>query len=135
MKSTEGTEFNHADQKIALPDKHGMGFFELNKIVRCQSENSYTHFFIQDSFGKGNPILRIIVSKGFEHYESFLLSKGFFYRVHNQHIININRIKRYTNSNGGYLLMDDDSGYRIPIARARKEGFMNHLITYGIILK
>ena len=80
------------DHLIALPDKNGLSFFELGRIIRCQSNNSYTEFFILDDGDKRKSFIKIVVSKGFEHIEDFLVTKGFFYRVHNQHIVNINHI-------------------------------------------
>lgn len=126
-------KLNNDDQRIALPDKNGLNFFDLRKIIRCQSDNSYTDFFILDETTRKKGSIKIVVSKGFEHFEDFLVSKGSFYRIHNQHIININQIKKYIKNNGGYLIMDDNSGAMIPVARARKEDFLNHLKLKGII--
>jgi len=120
--------------KIGLPDKDGVVFFDTRNIIRCQSENSYTEFFILEENAKKKEILKILVSKGFGHFEDFLLSKGFFYRVHNQHIVNVNHIKRYIKNNGGYLVMDDNQEDMVPVARARREDFLNFLKTKGIIL-
>ena len=121
------------DHLIALPDKNGLNFFDIKRIIRCQSDNSYTEFFILDGSSKKKGWIKIVVSKGFGHFEDFLVTKGFFYRVHNQHIVNINHINRYIKSDGGYLMMNDNSGAMVPVARARKEDFLNHLKSRGII--
>lgn len=122
------------EPRIALPDKDGLSFFDIKKIVRCQSYNSYTDFYIlEDNYEKSGS-QKIIVSKGFDHFEEFLISKGFFYRVHNQHIINTLHIKKYYKNSGGYLIMVDNPNIMIPIARARKIGFINHLKKHGIIV-
>jgi two-component system, LytTR family, response regulator len=126
-------KLNEENQKIALFDNGGLCFFEVKKIVRCQSDNTYTEFFILDG-NKKNESFKINVSKGLAHFEDFLLDKGFFFRVHNQHLINVNHIKRYVKDNGGYLVMDDMSGKTIPIARARRDDFLNFLKVKGIIL-
>jgi len=122
------------DRRIALPDKNGLNFFDLEKIIRCQSDNSYTDFFILDESTRKRGSIKVVVSKGFEHFEDFMTAKGFFYRVHNQHIVNVNHIKKYIKNSGGYLIMDDNSDVMIPVARARKEDFLNHLKSRGIIL-
>ncbi len=118
---------------IALPDKNGLNFFEIRNIIRCQSDNSYTEFFILEESDKKKDPIKIVVSKGLEHFEDFLVTKGVFYRVHNQHIVNINHINKYIKSDGGYLMMNDNSGAMIPVARARKEDFLNHLKSRGIV--
>jgi two-component system LytT family response regulator len=123
-------KLNDEDQRIALYDNGGLSFFEIKKIVRCQSDNTYTEFYILDD----NKIIRIEISKGLAYFEDFLLDKGFFFRIHNQHLININHIKRYVKDNGGYLIMDDKSGTTIPIARSRKDDFSVFLKSKGIIL-
>lgn len=121
------------DQKIALYDKGGLSFFEVKRIVRCQSDNAYTEFFILDE-EKKNETFKVEISKGMTCFEDFLLDKGFFFRVHNQHIININHIHRYVRKGASYLVMNDKSQVCIPVARNRKEDFMNFLWLKGIIL-
>jgi two-component system LytT family response regulator len=121
-------------QKIALPDKNELTFFEVKKIIRCKSDNSYTEFIILDDNSRKKIFSKRVVSKGFYQYEEFLMSTGLFYRIHNQHIINVNHIKKIVKSNGGYVLMDDNTNELLPIARARKEEFLNYLKFKGIIL-
>lgn len=133
MQALSRQESTINDHLIALPDKNGLNFFEIRKIIRCQSDNSYTEFFILDERGKKKGFVKIVVSKGFEHIENFLITKGYFYRVHNQHIVNINHINKYIKSDGGYLTMNDNSGAMVPVARARKEDFISHLKSRGIV--
>jgi len=125
---------NDTVQKIALPDKNELTFFEVRKIIRCKSDNSYTEFLILDDTSKKKACFKRIVSKGFYHYEKFLMSTGLFYRIHNQHIINVSHLKKIIKNNGGYVLMDDNTNELLPIARARKEEFLNYLKIKRIIL-
>jgi two-component system LytT family response regulator len=125
---------NDNDPKIALPDKNELAFFEIKKIIRCKSDNSYTEFLIVDDSGRKKIYLRKVVSKGIYHFEEYLMSTGFFYRIHNQHIINLNYLKKIIKTDGGHVLMDDNTNEMIPIARARKEEFLNHLKNKGVIL-
>ncbi|MBN2520594.1 MAG: response regulator [Bacteroidales bacterium] len=118
------------NQKIALYDKGGLNFIRLNDIVRCHSDNAYTDFFILQE----NNSFVIQVSKGLNYFEDFLIDKGIFFRVHNQHLINVNHIKRFVKDNGGYLIMDDNSYQTIPLARARKDDFVIFLRQKGIII-
>jgi len=127
-------KLNSESQKIALSDKSGLNFFELKNIIRCQSDNSYTEFIILSEGEKSKEIVKIIVSKGFNDFEDFLVDKGCFYRVHNQHLVNINHIKKYVKDDGGYLIMDDNLNVTIPVARSRREDFLSYLKTKGIII-
>ena len=118
-------------QKIALSDKRGLSFFEVKNIVRCQSDNSYTEFFILEDTKQGE-LVKIEISKGLAFFEDFLIDRGFFYRIHNQHLVNVNHIKKYIKCDGGYLTMDD--GSTIPVARNRRDDFINYLQSRGIML-
>jgi two-component system LytT family response regulator len=120
--------------KIALPDKNELAIFEVKKIIRCKSDNSYTEFLILDDSGKKKTYATKVVSKGIYHFEDILMSTGWFYRIHNQHIINLTHLKKIIKTNGGFVMMDDNTEEQIPIARARKEEFLNYLKEKGIII-
>jgi two-component system LytT family response regulator len=125
---------NNIAPKIALPDKNEVAIFEIRKIIRCKSDNSYTEFLILDDSGKKRDYIKKIVSKGIYHFEEILMDTGQFYRIHNQHIINANHLKKIIKNNGGFVIMDDNTNEQIPIARARKDEFLNYLKEKGIIL-
>lgn len=119
--------------KIALSDKNDLTFFEVTKIIRCRSDNSYTEFLILDDSCKEKNYFKRVVSKGLYHYEEFLMSTGLFFRIHNKHLINVDHLKKIIKDNGGYVLMDDNTNELIPIARARKDEFLQYLKVKGII--
>lgn len=125
---------SNEEQKIALPDNSGLHFYELKNIVRCQSDNSYTEFFIRGESQKEGSTYKILVSTAIKDYEDLLVSKGFFYRVHNQHIVNINYIKQFAKDNGSYLVLNGNPRETIPVARARKDDFISFLRLKGIII-
>jgi two-component system LytT family response regulator len=118
---------------IALYNKGGLNFYRVKDIIRCQSDNVYTEFFIFDRNNKSS-IIRVEVSKGLSYYEDILTSLGSFYRVHNKHIVNIGHIRKYTKEEGGFLIMDDQTNISIPVARARKDDFIRYLKSNGIAI-
>lgn len=120
--------------KIALPDKDGLSIYNVRNIILCKSNNSYTDFLIMNDSGNKKDYYKKMVSRGIYHFEEYLLSTGYFFRVHNQYIINVNHLKRVIRNNGSYVVMDDNTNERIPIARARKEDFFKYLKEKGIIL-
>lgn len=111
-------------KKIALPDKEKLILLEVKNIIRCTSDNSYTEFLILNDGRKKKSYSRILVSKGFCHFEGTLMSTGFFFRIHNQHIINVNFLAKIIKSNNGHVLMEDNTNELLPIARARKKDFL-----------
>jgi two-component system LytT family response regulator len=124
-------------QKIALLDNGGYLFYELGSIIRCESDNSYTEFFIIDKDEKGEGIRKIIISKGLNYFENILLESGIFFRVHNQHLINIYHIKKFVKSvkdEGSYLVMSDNPAFSVPIARARKNEFIAFLKNRNMLI-
>ena len=111
---------NHAQPKSILPDKialttaEGLVFKKIKDIVRCESDRMYTIVVMSDNE-------KILVSKPMGQLEEILEGQD-FYRVHNSHLINMNHIRQFVRSDGGYIVMDD--GTTVSVARNRKEGFM-----------
>lgn len=98
-------------KRIALSNSDGIHLFEISDIVRCESEDNYTKFFIRNS----KPIL---ISKTLKEYEEMLTNHGFV-RVHQSHLINLAFLKSYIKKEGGYVIMTDNS--TIPISQRKKE--------------
>ncbi len=105
------------NSRIALPTQTGYVFINVDEIIRCQSDNTYTTFFLKDK-------RQIVVSKTLKEYEE-LLSDYNFLRVHNSHIINLRYIKEYIKGEGGIAKMID--GAEVEISRRKKEQFLNAL--------
>lgn len=98
-------------KRIALSNSDGMHLFEISDIIRCESEDNYTKFYIKNS----KPIL---ISKTLKEYEELLTEHGFV-RVHQSHLINLAYLKSYIKKDGGYLIMADNSN--IPISQRKRE--------------
>jgi len=97
--------------RIALQSSKETRFVETDKIIRCESANNYTTFFL--STGE-----KIITSKPIFEYEE-LLEDYEFIRCHQSHLVNKRFIKSWIKEDGGYLLLDDLS--QIPVSRQKKE--------------
>lgn len=119
-------------QRVALPTSDGMHFFETNRIVCCTSDNSYTYFHIKTDDPK-TPVRRLAISKGLTYWEDFLFGKGFFFRVHNQYMVNINYIKRFVKIENSYLVVEHFQEH-VPVARSSKNDFIRFLRIKGMVL-
>ncbi len=104
-------------RKIALPTTDGLVFIQIEDIIRCESEDNYTYFFLQKES-------KILVSKTIKHYEELLVEHNFF-RVHQSHLINLNHITKYHKGEGGYASMADGSS--VPVSRRKKVAFLDTL--------
>lgn len=103
--------------KIVFPTGDGLEVIEVANIIRCQADNNYSHIFLQ-----GNN--KLLLSRSLKDVESMLHGAEFL-RVHQSHLINLNHIKKYIKSDGGYLLMSD--GSEISVSKSRKEMLLQFL--------
>lgn len=104
-------------EKIALPTSDGLIFIKIVDIIRCESDSSYTLFYLTED-------RKILVTRTMKEFAE-LLPVNMFFRVHKSHLININHIEQYINRDGGSVVMDNNN--HVPIARNRKEGFVKAL--------
>ena len=87
---------NFRSKKIAIPSTEGLILYEIDSIIRCQSDGNYTMIFFNDK-------KKIISSKTLKHFDELLGEYG-FERIHNSHLVNINYITKYLNKDGGFLM-------------------------------
>lgn len=98
-------------KRIALSTSDGIHLFEVSDIIRCESQDNYTKFYIKDN----KPVL---ISKTLKEYEDLLSEQG-FERIHQSHLINLAYLKSYIKKDGGYAVMADNS--HLPISQRKKE--------------
>lgn len=98
-------------KRIALSTSDGIHLFEVKDIIRCESHDNYTKFYIKDN----KPIL---IAKTLKEYEDLLSEQG-FERIHQSHLINLAYLKSYIKKDGGYAVMADNS--HLPISQRKKE--------------
>lgn len=97
--------------KIVLSTSEKIHVIETDQILRCESDNYYTNFFLTD--GK-----QILISKTLKENEEMLGGHNFI-RPHKSHLVNVKYIKGYLRSDGGYIEMTD--GSKIPVSRRKRE--------------
>jgi two-component system, LytTR family, response regulator len=108
---------NKEEHRIALATLKETRFVNTGTIIRCESSNNYTTFFLKDGE-------KLIVSKPIYEFEELLSGYGFI-RPHQSHLINRSYIKSLVKEDGGYLLLEN--GVQIPISRAKKEDVIRAL--------
>lgn len=106
-----------SQSKIALPTSERLLFVKIEEIIRCQGENNYTKFFLNNGHS-------VLVSKTIKEYEELLKEDGFI-RVHQSHLINKKHVNSYEKREGGYLKMVD--GSMVSISRQRKDFVLTQL--------
>ena len=104
-------------KKIVIPSSDGLHVIRISDITRCESSSNYTQFFL--TTGK-----TMLASKTLKEFDG-MLSPYNFERIHKSHLINMNYVKKYVQSDGGYVIMAD--GSRIPKKGATGHTVKNHV--------
>jgi two-component system, LytTR family, response regulator len=107
-----------SQQKIGIPTLAGLQFVAIRDIIRFEAKGSYTTIFLVEGE-------EVVATRNIREYEE-LLPAGTFCRIHNSHIINLQRMKKYYKGRGGYVVMEDDSS--IEVATRRREEFLQRLL-------
>ena len=113
LKQIEALKNNNI-QQIIIPTQDGISFVNINEIVYCKADFSYTSIYLVG--GK-----RLFVSKSLKEVDELLQNKN-FYRCHKSYIINLNMIERYSKAKGNMLIMNNKT--EIPLSRSKKIEFI-----------
>lgn len=108
-----------APQKLTLPHSHGFTLVDMAQIIRLEADDNYTWVYVQ-----GMPAIHM--PRTMKYVESTLRG-DMFIRIHRSHVINLAFLQTFSKSDGGYVVMQDDS--RIPISRRRLARFLQRIET------
>jgi two-component system LytT family response regulator len=97
-------------KKIVLSTSEKIHVVAMDDIIRCESDNYYTHFYFKDGG-------HLLISKTLKDVES-LLQEGNFIRPHKSHLINTRYIRNFNRDQVAIVLSD---GSMIPVSRRKKE--------------
>ncbi|MGB0165982.1 MAG: LytR/AlgR family response regulator transcription factor [Luteibaculum sp.] len=103
-------------EKLTIGTMEGVEWVAFNEIIRCQSHSNYTTIYTTDG--------KITASKTLKEIEAQLPTHLFF-RVHNSHVVNLEKAKRFLKGIGGTLVMEN--GDEIPVSRNRKAALIQKL--------
>ncbi len=97
-------------KKLALHTLEKIHITEIKDIVRCESSGNYTTFYFLDG-------QKLLVTKTLKDFDK-LLEEHQFIRVHQSHLVNLQLIKEYIKTEGGYIVMQD--GAEVPVSVRKK---------------
>lgn len=86
--------------KLKIVDRNGLHLLEVNNIMYCIGEGSYTTFYVQNGS-------KYLISKNLKVYEDKLINLNFF-RVHKSCLINFDHITSINKADGGAVIMSDE---------------------------
>jgi two-component system LytT family response regulator len=100
-------------KKICLATADRVEFVRVTDIILCEASGSYTNVYLNDK-------RKIMVSRHLKEYETLLADENFM-RVHNSFLINLNEVKQFVKSDGGYIVMNDN--YQVSISPKKRDEF------------
>ncbi len=86
--------------KIAFPMTDGILFVAIDEIIMLTADRMYTKVYTKNDG-------ELIVSKPLKFFLSNLEDNSSFFRPHRSYLINLKYIKKYVNTDGGYIQMDN----------------------------
>ncbi|UZO82411.1 LytTR family DNA-binding domain-containing protein [Aquimarina sp. ERC-38] len=103
--------------KISLHTLDKIIIVSLDDIVRCESDSNNTIFYLEDG-------QKIFVTKTLKYFTDMLKSYQFL-RVHQSHLVNLQCIRAFIKSDGGYLVLKN--GDNVPVSVRKKVEVMEIL--------
>ena len=104
-------------KRFVVPTLEGYELIEIADIIRCQADNNYVNVFLADGS-------RILMSRSLKYVQGILEDHDFF-RTHQSHLINLQHVKRYIKTDGGQIIMSDNS--TVGLSRGKKDEFVQKL--------
>jgi len=101
-------------ERIGISTNTGVEFVNVDSILRCESSKRKTIFILDND-------AEVVSNTTMKKVEAFL-SKFNFYRVHNSHLINLNKVKEYNSKKPDQLLLLN--GATINISNRKKQNFL-----------
>ena len=104
-------------KQLVLSDSDNVYLVQLAEIIRCQSEDNYTRFFLSDG-------RKLLISKTMKEFADLLEKAGFF-RCHQSHLINLAFFDHLDKRDGGTIFLKDGSS--VPLATRKKDQLIQAL--------
>jgi two-component system LytT family response regulator len=106
--------------RLLLPQRQGYSLVVPDDILYCESEGSYTRFYLANA--EACLVTRMLgeISK--------TLEDSHFFRTHKSWLVNLNHVQRFFKTDGGYVVMRD--GRQIPLARNRRDDFLRRMTQF-----
>ena len=102
--------------RITLATKESLELVDPREISYCESDSNYTMIYLTDGRRK-------LISRTLREFED-MLGPFNFVRTHNSFLVNMEEVREYVKTDGGYLVLKNKA--KIPVSKSRKEGLLTH---------
>ena len=109
IKSLEA-QLESTHNLFVYPTEDGLEFLESSKIIRCEASGNYTLLILNNGEKR-------CLTKCLKWVED-RLSTSHFLRIHNSHIVQIQKIRKYLK--GSIPLIELANGESVPVSRSKK---------------
>ena len=96
--------------KLSISTSEGFILLDYGSILYMNSDNNYTIIYLDNN-------KKITSTKNLGYYENILKNKSFL-RIHNSYLVNLTKVSKYINSDGGKIIINNNIS--IPVSRSRK---------------
>ena len=103
-------------ERITLATKESLELVDPQEIVYCESDSNYTMVYLSDGRKK-------LISRTLRDFEEMLAPFNFF-RPHNSFLVNMNEVREYVKSDGGYIVLKGKQ--KIPVSKSKRERLMEY---------
>lgn len=104
--------------RIVIPIGNALEVIKVDDIIFLQAEGSYTKIFLSNN-------KNLLVSKKLKYFEQLLNNSPSLFRIHRSYIVNLNAVNKLIKSNGGTVVMKDET--ELPISNHKFEEFLKLL--------
>lgn len=119
FESFQSFQEQQLPSRICISTSEGILFKLVKNIVRLEAQQNYTAFSIANSDKK------ILASINLGEYVAQFLPYPQFMKVHRSHLVNLEYVDRYIKTDGGYLIMKDNSS--VSVSRPFREELIERL--------
>lgn len=116
LKDTLSTP-NKKPKKISLHTLEKISVVDLDAIIRCESDSNNTMFHLKNG-------QKIFVTKTLKYFADMLKDYSFL-RTHQSHLINLQYVKEFIKSDGGYLVLKNKES--IPVSVRKRAEVVDRL--------
>jgi len=104
--------------RLAIATVEGIHYKQVKDVIRLEAQQSYTEFsFVNDKKIVASSNIGEFIEQ-FENYTDFM-------KVHRSYLVNLNFVKTYVKTEGGHLVMIDDS--QVSVSRLYKDELLERL--------
>lgn len=107
----------NTNKQIVIHTSEAFFIIDITDIIRCMADDNYTKFYMEN----GETIL---VSKPLKKYEDLLSGFGFC-RVHQSHLVNLNKLIRFNKIGKSSIILKNNE--EIPVSKGMKPNIVEYL--------